>query len=1087
MRRKRRDRRRQSPLLVKARPWSQRTARLALMGAAAWSLLMVSDLAHAQGTPSITGYTMATPSGALATATVDGSNFGTTAGTVTLNGADLQVASWSDTAITVDIPDNAAPGPLEVDAGGVNSAPYQFRGWNNGYYTVSTSGVVTAYGKAQFYGDLQSSGITSSSAIIQIIATPDGKGYWLLAASGQLYPFGDAGFSAGALGGGVSAKQFVALPSGTGGYLLTSTNQVVPVGSGATVYGQAPSGTTVNSIAIDPAGDGYWLLTSSGAVLSFGSAAPWTTSSPPSSYTVTPPQVSNGSFVKVANTNPVYWYENGVLYHVPDVTVFNALGGQWSQVQSLWELPAGTIGLPLDVPYPDGSLVQPVGQTAIYFVWNGVLRHIADPTVFTDMGLSWNQVQQMPAIEPWWPVGPAITSSAGLSWPTGMLVRQNGTNPVYMIDNGSLDWVTNQSVFSQLGLKWSMVQVVSFLPPLPHGPDITSPTNTPYATGSLVRLAGTDPVYYMQEGTLHWIPTLQMFDALNFSFSNVLVASSLAGQTIGANVGSVADSEKPGVSVTMTPQPVSIVPNVNGSGGWVVWSNGTIQADGGAPAFASPSLSNTNVVTGVASTPNDRGLILTTTQGEIPLGTVQTWGLPGTTPMAFSPVAAPDEVSAGFGPFYPSEPSGNSSYQDMQNYGSQMSLIQPYWFNVAQNSDYTWHVTEWPSTSDISTVVNTAHSQNILVMPSIGAYYTPSSTLSASNNDPMAGTSAQVSSFISQVVGLTTKYNLDGITIDFENSGTGSLGLSGASQQYTSFIQQLGQALHAAGKRLIISVYAAPYQDGTIYNNSVLQNYVDWLDVMTYEEHNSATPPGPTTGIGWQEYWISQELSTGVLPSKILMGLAPYGYSWSMSPTSGVTGVSGTNPNTSYSTDRSIEQMVAQDNIKTYWDPNQDEMFFTTGSTATAPTGTTYSTANVSQVISAVQDIQSLVNIVNDIHAINSGTTLSQWPVYLWADGQFGSYTQQAVEEFQSWAVPSEVGTAGYGTYDAATAAALQNYINQYNVGSVIWWDDTPQSIQDRLNFVIADHLGGIDTWRFPFESTQYFNVLAQTSAVNKY
>ena len=206
-----------------------------------------------------------------------------------------------------------------------------------------------------------------------------------------------------------------------------------------------------------------------------------------------------------------------------------------------------------------------------------------------------------------------------------------------------------------------------------------------------------------------------------------------------------------------------------------------------------------------------------------------------------------------------------------------------------------------------------------------------------------------------------------------------------------------------------------------------------------------------------------------------------------MSPTSGVTGVPGTNPNTNYSTDRSIEQMVAQDNIKTYWDPNQAEMFFTTGTKAAAPTGTTYTTNNVSKYIPAVQDLQSLVNIVNDIHAIDSRTPLGNWPIYLWADGYYGSYTKQAVEDFQTWAVPSQVGTAGYGTYNAATATALQNYINQYNVGSKIWWDDTPQSIQARLNFVIADHLGGIDTWRYPFESTPYFNVLSNTSAVNKY
>ncbi len=1086
MRRKRRDRR---PVVrsQQSRPvWASKSAKLALMGAAMWSMVTMSEAVDASGTPAVTGYAVSTPAGGPDTLTVSGSNFGTS-GTVDLNNQNLTVVSWSDSSVTVDLPANAEPGPLEVNSGGAVSSAFPFRGWNNGSYSVSSAGQVTTHGNAQFYGDLKTAGISTSSPIIQIVVTPDGKGYWLLAASGQIYPFGDATFSASPLASGVTAKQLVVLPTGTGGYILTSTNQVVAVGSGATVFGQAPSGTAIVSMAVTPAGTGYWLLENSGQVLSFGAAPPWTSQSPPGSYTINPPTVANGSFVRVNNTAPVYWYNNGVLYHVPDAQVFFALGGQWSNVQSLWELPAGTLGPPMVVPYPDGSVIRPGGGSAVYFVSNGVLNHIASSQVFFDMGLSWNEVQVTPSIQPNWPVGPAISSIGQVSWPNGMLVRVTGTNPVYLIENGTLRWVASSSVFLGMGFQWSQVLGLSHLPSLPKGTDVTSPAGNLYATGTLVRQSNTNPVYAIQGGVRSWIPTESLFNSLGFSFSRVLSVSSLSDIPQGPNINEVVGGQNPGTAQSITPTPIAIVPNENGTGGWVVWNSGVIQADNGAPTLPQPNLNGT-LATDVVATPNDRGLLFVSQSGAvIPVGTVQTWGTPSGGPIAFSPEAAPDEVSAGFGYFWSGASSSASSYQDMLNYGSQMSIIQPAWFNLAQNSNYTWQVTGWPSSSNISTVVNAAHKQQILVLPSIGQYYVPSSSLSSTNTDPMAGSAAQVSAFINQIVSLTQTYNLDGITIDFENNGTGSLGQSGASNQYTSFIQQLGQALHAAGKRLVISVYAAPSQDGTIYNTAALQNYVDWLDVMTYEEHNSSTPPGPTTGIGWQEYWIGQQTSAGVAPGKILMGLAPYGYSWSMSPTSGVTGVSGTNPNTNYSTDRSIEQMVAQDNIKTYWDPNQAEMFFTTGTQATAPTGTTYTTNNVNQYSPAVQDLQSLVNIVNDIHAINSNTPLGNWPIYLWADGYYGSYTQQAVEEFQSWAVPSQVGTSAYGTYNAATATALQNFINQYNVGSKIWWDDTPQSIQARLNFAIADHLGGIDAWRYPFESTQYFNVLARTSAVNKY
>ena len=1083
MRRRRRHRHPARPTQVSARPILKK-ARWVAAGVAVWSMLIVGDVADAQGTPAITGYAVQSPSNAPASVTILGTDFGTTAGSVTLNGQALSVTSWSDTAITAALPDNAAPGPLEVDAAGVDSSPYTFRGWDRGYYAVTAQGKVTTYGYAQFYGDLPSSGITPASPIIQVVATPDGRGYWLLASSGQLYPFGDAGFSAGALPSGETAKQFVVLPSGAGGYLLTSTNQVVAVGQ-ASVYGQAPSGTVVNSMAVDPAGTGYWLLTGGGQVLSFGSAAPWSVPAPPTSPIPQPPTVADGSFVRVQNTAPVYWYHQGTLYHVPNPTVFFALGGQWSQVQVLSELPVGPIGMPLDVPFPNGSVVRPSDSTTVYFVWHGVLRHIENPDVFTQMGLSWNQITTIPPLQTTWPVGAPITTATGLTWPTGMLVKSVNSPTVYMIDNGVLRWVDSPTVFYQMGFSFSQVADLSHLPPLPVGTPIYGPSDVPYATGTLVKVSGQAPIYYVQSGTLRWIPSLSIFDAMGLASSHVLNATSLAGLATGPNIDAISTS----VSATppwVAPYPVAIVPNVGGAGGWVVWSTGAIQADGGAPALPQPSIAATTIVNSVAATPNARGLLLSTSQGVVPVGTVQTWGLPPTgSLLAVSPVAAPDEVSAGYGFFVANEPNGpnDSSYQDLVNYGSQLSLIQPAWFNpyLTNSSTGTWAVGSWSSATNIEQVVSQAHSEHVLVMPSIGQYYTPST--SPSSNDPMS-VAANVPDFVKQIVSLTQQYNLDGITIDFENSGYGSMGQSAASQQYTSFIQQLGQALHAAGKRLIIAVYASPYPD-SIYNDATLQNYVDWINVMTYPEHNSSTPPGPTAGLPWQQHWIGQIMGSGVAPGKILLGVAPYGHSWSLSPTAGVQAVYGTSQNHYYSTDRSIEAMVQQDGIHTYWDPYQAEMFFTTGSQASAPpapSGGTYSTSDAGSFSAPVQDIQELLNIVNDIHAIRHNVSLSQWPIFLWADGYYGSYTQQAVDTFQSFA-----GLPVTGVYDSATATALQSYISKYGIGSTIWWDDTTQSTQARLNYSISTGLAGIDAWRLPFEAPTYFNVLANTSAVNKY
>ena len=68
-----------------------------------------------------------------------------------------------------------------------------------GYWVLSSSGGVYAFGSAKHYGSLSRSGV--GSAGVKIRSTPSGKGYWILAANGRIYPFGDAAEALGAVVG----------------------------------------------------------------------------------------------------------------------------------------------------------------------------------------------------------------------------------------------------------------------------------------------------------------------------------------------------------------------------------------------------------------------------------------------------------------------------------------------------------------------------------------------------------------------------------------------------------------------------------------------------------------------------------------------------------------------------------------------------------------------------------------------------------------------------------------------------------------------------------------------------------------------
>ena len=101
-----------------------------------------------------------------------------------------------------------------------------------GYWLVAADGGVFSFGDAAFHGSL--GGVHLNAPVVGMAATPDGGGYWLVAADGGVFSFGDAAFH-GSLGG---------------------------------VHLNAP----VVGMAATPDGGGYWLAAYDGGVFSFGDA-----------------------------------------------------------------------------------------------------------------------------------------------------------------------------------------------------------------------------------------------------------------------------------------------------------------------------------------------------------------------------------------------------------------------------------------------------------------------------------------------------------------------------------------------------------------------------------------------------------------------------------------------------------------------------------------------------------------------------------------------------------------------------------------------------------------------------------------------
>jgi len=61
-----------------------------------------------------------------------------------------------------------------------------------GYWLVAADGGVFAFGDARFLGS--TGALRLARPVVGMAATPDGGGYWLVAADGGVFAFGDARF-----------------------------------------------------------------------------------------------------------------------------------------------------------------------------------------------------------------------------------------------------------------------------------------------------------------------------------------------------------------------------------------------------------------------------------------------------------------------------------------------------------------------------------------------------------------------------------------------------------------------------------------------------------------------------------------------------------------------------------------------------------------------------------------------------------------------------------------------------------------------------------------------------------------------------
>ncbi len=145
-----------------------------------------------------------------------------------------------------------------------------------GYWLVAADGGIFNYGGAGFFGSTGNS--ATFFPYVGITATPTGQGYWITNTSGTTEHFGDAADegSLGTLGiNPVAPVVGITATLGAGYWLVAADGGVFSLGDAA--YYGSMGGKVLNApvvgMARTPDGNGYWLVAADGGVFSFGDAA----------------------------------------------------------------------------------------------------------------------------------------------------------------------------------------------------------------------------------------------------------------------------------------------------------------------------------------------------------------------------------------------------------------------------------------------------------------------------------------------------------------------------------------------------------------------------------------------------------------------------------------------------------------------------------------------------------------------------------------------------------------------------------------------------------------------------------------------
>lgn len=192
--------------------------------------------------------------------------------------------------------------------------------------------------------------------------------------------------------------------------------------------------------------------------------------------------------------------------------------------------------------------------------------------------------------------------------------------------------------------------------------------------------------------------------------------------------------------------------------------------------------------------------------------------------------------------------------------------VSPFWYSTDSRGNL-----QYGADARDAALIELAHSKNVLVLPTIHNV--------VNGADPVPGllrNAERRSQHVRNIVREVLDHSYDGIDIDYEMLP------SSMREEFSAFIVELSDALHAEGKLLTIAVHAKTEDYGGLggfQDWAVIGQAVDRMRIMTYDYHWRGGGPGPVAPVYWVRA-VAEYAKSVVDPAKVVIGVPFYGYNW---------------------------------------------------------------------------------------------------------------------------------------------------------------------------------------------------------------